>query len=59
MAHDVECIFGAGYVADDAGLTVWYSRKLQEFDENEYKNHVSCRDCLGNTLLHAAVYAGE
>lgn len=59
MAHQGECIFQEGNVADDPGLTAWYTRKLLNIDKDDYESHLTCRDRLGNTLLHAAVYAEE
>lgn len=57
MSNHVNCIFNADNLADDPGLTAWYSKKLKEFDKSKYKDHLTCKDCLGNTLLHAAVYS--
>lgn len=57
MSQHEQCIFQEGLAGDELALSVWYSRKLQSIDKRDYENHLSCRDCMGNTLLHAAVYA--
>lgn len=57
MAHPEQCFFQEGNYTSNLALTDWYSRKLQNIDKNDYENHLTCRDCLGNTLILAAVYA--
>lgn len=58
MRDHNECIFKEEIAQDN--LKEWYVHKLRKIKETStYEEHLNCTDLLGNSLLHAAVYAEE